>query len=116
MVPNDFDRMFPIFLINPIPNIKKVIFNEPATIIFWEDGTKTVAKCQEEDKYDREKGMLVCMVKKAMGSKWLNKNLDYWISSEKRCGTCKYDHELLESSRCMDCLYREGHRNWEPKK
>lgn len=35
--------------------IKKVIFNDPATIILWKDGTKTVVKCQEGDTYDKEK-------------------------------------------------------------
>lgn len=25
--------------------IKKVIFNDPATIVLWNDGTKTVVKC-----------------------------------------------------------------------
>ena len=30
-----------------LPEIKNVIFNEPATIIIWKDGTKTVVKCQE---------------------------------------------------------------------
>lgn len=28
------------------PQIKNVIFNPPATIVFWIDGTKTVVKCQ----------------------------------------------------------------------
>ena len=26
--------------------IERVIFNAPATIVFWNDGTKTVVKCQ----------------------------------------------------------------------
>lgn len=28
--------------------IKNVIFNDPATIVFWKDGTKTVVKCQKD--------------------------------------------------------------------
>ena len=27
------------------PKIKNVIFNDPATIVFWSDGTKTIVKC-----------------------------------------------------------------------
>lgn len=27
--------------------VERVIFNTPATIVFWNDGTKTVVKCQE---------------------------------------------------------------------
>ena len=29
--------------------ITKVIFNDPATIVFWSDGTKTVSKCHPDD-------------------------------------------------------------------
>ena len=52
-----------------IPKIKKVIFNEPATIILWADGTKTVVKCQEGEGYDPEKGMAMAISKKALGNK-----------------------------------------------
>ena len=68
--------------------IKKVIFNPPATIVLWGDGTKTVVKCQGDkwckmwsdimghcscDKscevYDREFGLAMCIAKKALGNK-----------------------------------------------
>ena len=49
--------------------IKDVIFNNPATIILWEDGTKTVVKCGKNDTYDPEKGMAMAICKKLMGNK-----------------------------------------------
>ena len=52
----------------PTVQISKVIFNKPATIILWQDGTKTVVKCQKGDKYDKEKGLAMCIVKKALGN------------------------------------------------
>lgn len=48
--------------------IKKVIFNNPATIVFWADGTKTVVKAKNED-FDPEKGLAMAIVKKAFGNK-----------------------------------------------
>lgn len=45
--------------------VKRVMINGPATIVFWEDGTKTVAKCLPEDKFDFEKGIALCFMKKA---------------------------------------------------
>lgn len=51
-----------------LPGIKNVIFNEPATIIIWKDGTKTVVKCQEGESYDPEKGMAMAISKKALGN------------------------------------------------
>ena len=51
------------------PSIKKVIFNDPATIVFWSDGSKTVVKCQDGDIYDPEKGLAMAISKKALGNK-----------------------------------------------
>lgn len=48
--------------------IKKVIFNDLATIIFWQDGTKTVVKTQNGEVFDPEKGMAMAIAKKAMGN------------------------------------------------
>lgn len=47
--------------------IKDVIFNPPATIVFWADGSKTVVKCQGKDKYDPEKGLAMAISKRALG-------------------------------------------------
>ena len=52
-----------------LPEIKNVIFNEPATIVMWSDGTKTVVKCQEGEGYDPEKGLAMAISKKALGNK-----------------------------------------------
>ncbi len=46
--------------------IENVIFNNPATIVFWSDGTKTVVKADGEP-YDPEKGIAMAIVKKTMG-------------------------------------------------
>lgn len=49
--------------------IKNVIFNGPATIVFWADGEKTVVKCSENDVYDPEKGLAMAIAKRALGNK-----------------------------------------------
>jgi hypothetical protein len=49
--------------------IKKVIFNDPCTIVLWADGTKTVVKTQNNEVYDAEKGLAMCISKKALGNK-----------------------------------------------
>lgn len=50
--------------------IKKVTFNDPATIILWEDGTKMVVKCRDHDVFDLEKGLAMAIAKKALGNKY----------------------------------------------
>lgn len=47
-----------------LAELERVIFNDPATIAFWSDGTKTVVKCQGDDKYDARMGILLCTLKK----------------------------------------------------
>lgn len=49
-------------------NIRKVIFNNPATIVLWSDGTKTVVKCGPDDIFDKEKGLAMAIVKKMAGN------------------------------------------------
>lgn len=49
-------------------SIRKVIFNDPATVVLWSDGTKTVVKCGPEDKFDTEKGLAMAIVKKMAGN------------------------------------------------
>lgn len=65
-----------------VPKIKDVIFHDPATIVFWKDGTKTVVKKQKGDKYDKEKGLALCIAKKAMGNNYGYFNVfKKWIKS-----------------------------------
>jgi hypothetical protein len=47
--------------------IKNVIFNSPATIVFWMDGTKTVVKAENEP-YDPEKGLAMAFAKRVLGN------------------------------------------------
>ena len=71
-----------------IPEIKNVIFNDPATIVFWEDGTKTVVKCQDGDEFDPEKGLAMAIAKKAYGNKgnYCNK-MKKWLPKEEQVDT-----------------------------
>lgn len=69
--------------------IKRVIFNNPATIVFWEDGEKTVVRCMDNvevrekvvhgrkkkfmvpmpsENYSKEIGLAMCIAKKAFGN------------------------------------------------
>jgi hypothetical protein len=68
--------------VNPMA-IDRVIFNNPATIVIWADGTKTVVKCQEGDVYSKETGLALCIAKKALGNKGnFNGIFHKWIPEE----------------------------------
>lgn len=64
-----FSPIASIASINVTPTIKKVIFNKPATIVYWSDGTKTVVKCGKDDEWDKEKGLAMAISKKLIGLK-----------------------------------------------
>jgi hypothetical protein len=74
-----------------IPKIEKVIFNAPATIVFWADNTKTVVKAENEA-FDPEKGLAMAISKKALGNKgnyfntftkWLKKYEEEQVKKEQ---------------------------------
>ena len=50
-------------------DFEDIIINPPATIVKWDDGTKTVVKCQNGDVYDAEKGIALCFMKKMFDNK-----------------------------------------------
>lgn len=50
--------------------IKRVIFHNPATVVYWQDGSKTVVKCKADEHYDKEKGLAMCLAKKLLGTEF----------------------------------------------
>ena len=80
--------------------IKDVIFNPPATIVFWMDGTKTVVKDQGEVFYDPEKGMAMAVAKKAFGNQGnyynqFSKYLDIYEKKQEAEFTSSYANTVL---------------------
>lgn len=49
-------------------SIKQVVFNPPATIVIWSDGSKTVVKAENEP-FDKEKGLAMAICKRTSGNK-----------------------------------------------
>lgn len=84
--------------------IKKVIFNNPATIVFWADDTKTVVKAQEGDKFDPEKGLAMAIAKKTLGNEGNYYNEIYkWICEYyKNLGEVK----MIDSNRLTETANR----------
>lgn len=48
---------------------ERIVFNPPATVVLWKDGTKTVVRCDERDLYDPKYGLALCFMKKALGNR-----------------------------------------------
>lgn len=71
-------------------SIKNVIFNDPATIVFWHDGTKTVVKAEGEP-FDPEKGLAMAICKKMLGTNGSKSNYNEifkkWIPKKENDNT-----------------------------
>lgn len=69
-------------------NIKDVIFNDPATIVFWTDGSKTVVKCQKGETFDPEKGLAMAISKRMLGNDY-----GYYETFAKHVGRYNKKHK-----------------------
>lgn len=69
------------------PEIKDVKFSGPCTIVFWSDGDKTIVRCGEDDKFDKEKGLAIAVAKKFLGTNKSKSNFNdifkKWIQEEE---------------------------------
>lgn len=104
--PGDYPEIEATVTLNPrhiiantptTPTITNVIFNPPATIVFWSDRTKTVVKCNYDyEDYDPEKGLAMAIAKKTIGD---NKRAYYhtflhWMKKWEKQNAC--DLEEIE--------------------
>lgn len=80
-----------------LPKIEKVLFNAPATIVFWKDGTKTVVKAQGDDEFDPEKGLAMAICKKALGN-----DRDYYEVFLKHVG--RYEKQQRKAQEMLEKL------------
>lgn len=101
-----------------IPEIKEVIFNNPATIVIWKDGEKTVVKAQNGEPYDPEKGLAMAITKRALGNKgsycnvlhqYILKGQEHYTPEQFNSEVCHVDKLDEFSSKYFD----ECHRNTE---
>lgn len=65
-------KFIPLYM----PRIREVMFNDPATICWFEDNSKTVAIAGHGDKYDKETGLAICMLKRVLGNKEYRRIMD----------------------------------------
>lgn len=91
----------------------KVIFNDPATIVYWSDGAKTVVKAEGES-FDPEKGLAMAIAKKHFGNKGNYYDIfRKWLPEEKGCFNCKYSDRISIVEPCRSCRISETNVNWK---
>lgn len=63
--------------------IKEVIYNNPVTIVFWSDGTKTKSKALSKKEYDKADGLTYCIIKK-LSCNSLDKLFEEWLPRQEQ--------------------------------
>lgn len=71
----------------------KIIVNGPATIVFWEDGTKTVVKCSKYDSYDLYSAFTAALAIKIFGT---NSKVKSTLSNKLKIEKLYYKSKALE--------------------
>lgn len=71
-----------------VPKIKQVIFDDPATVVLWDDGTKTVVHARDEE-FDEEKGLAMAIARKALGNDreyytYMQRHIDKGMKAAKK--------------------------------
>lgn len=87
----------------PIGAAVRVIYNPPATIAIWADGSKTVVKCDEDDVYDPKYGLALCYMKKALGSSRA-------FNDALRAGREEEVRKFLKEHRYIECLLDDNYK------
>lgn len=57
----------------PMP--AKAIINDPATVLFFNDGSKVVTKCSDDDEFDPMFGIMACALRKSSRNR---ERIDMW--------------------------------------
>lgn len=98
---------FSLVLGTKTTDIDRVIFNDPATIVFWKDGTKTVVKCHPEDTFDEEIGFMCCYLKRVLSSKEYTKFCGYlndiWEQKDNRLYREALEKSMAEKVEAKKC-------------
>ena len=59
--------------------ITRVLYNDPVTVVFWSDGSKTMSRKHEGDTYNKEFGLSLCILKKLTSGDQVARLLDSWV-------------------------------------
>lgn len=84
--PESIADMMAKFFTGPSIRIKQVMFNGPATIVYWSDNTKTIVKCMEDEEFDPEKGLAMAICKRLYGGDFHRVFKDSLKNAETRKG------------------------------
>jgi len=80
--------------------VNRIIFNPPATIVFWKDGSKTVVKCHGDQTFNPYYGFCAALAKHIYKSNSaVNRMVDKYVSEMTHDSLVKYSDSYMEDSK-----------------
>jgi len=91
-----------------MPNPVTVIYNGRTTIVIWDDKTKTVVKCSDNEQFDEYDGFSAALLKKLCGStsfvkRLMKKAVIDRQNISKRSAVCRTKHEQVSHCGADGC-------------
>ena len=75
-------RSMSVPIVSSIPTPRRIIYNDPATIVFWDDGTKTVVKRSDstkpKERFNKYHAFCAALAKKLYGN---NSRVNAYVES-----------------------------------
>ncbi len=106
----DFENQF--FGTYKIPEVREIRYNGPATIVFWEDNTKTVVKVQPgEEYYDPDKAFAMAVCKKLFGNKFNRHLTKAQKAFEKSCEK-EYEESIKNPLKVISSTVNDFNNFW----
>ncbi len=99
--------------------IKKIMYKPPATIVFWNDGTKTVSVCEKGDTYNKELGFALCVLKKKYGNKTVHEMLEQYVHNaneySEKDNAVIWENKPITYTPYTNICPISGHKEKKPK-
>jgi hypothetical protein len=83
-MPDDYYLSTPITPKTALKNIKKIHISNGVTVIIDQNGSKTIVRVQNGEKVDKQKGLYMCLLKRAFSNKKYTEFCDLFRTSKPK--------------------------------
>lgn len=86
-------------------DIEWVKYKPPMTVVMWKDGVGTTVKCHEDDEFNCETGLLMCIAKRLFGNKGaFNEVLKTWVPADEKDSVAHKEYITYDEKTIFDSV------------
>ena len=100
------------------PKVKRIVYNDPATKVWFDDGTSVLVKTSSSDKFSKELGLVYALLKRLFGKPDENGNVssDGYMCELTRLSESAYDQKAAERKKAAERAKENPKKDPPPKK